>query len=433
MTGWRFTRTNNSMNSSKNEHPFVVLLPRVAVPGLILLFYVTAVLRFDYTPDSTFTHLLEMRQAQVTSLWSALLGLASLLGLDTLLTAKIFSLAFSSFAILFTYLIAQEILEDRLAALSATLVVSMQAWLLQLGPSGSGAGAVLLLTLAAIFFLLRNDYLLAAIAAGLATLVSWQNVLLLPVLLLDVYVNSREPSHARKVMIGVLLVYVSVLLPWGLYMLYAARLVIPNEVALTSVPTVLPHLSLLMVLLVGLLFVGVALLASRERQLLRTHTALLLWIAVASFTHQVMFAISLPLVVVYGFFSIQHILLAFRRWSLSQMAYVLLAALILAYNQVVVLPATTKVMDDVAATSAELKSAALWLRNNTPEQETISVPDGYSPVVEFYSARPLGDAGARFLVTTQHDVLGYEVVFDPVEENPSLLTGSVRYKVWKRK
>lgn len=421
------------MSTQRDEHPIVLVLTRFAVPGLILLFYVTAVLRFEYTPETTFGILVAMAGEPVSSLWSAFLRLVSALGLEVLLAAKVFSMVFCSFAILFTYLIAFEVLTDRLAALCATLVVSMQAWLLQLAPSGSGAGAVLLLTLAAVFFLLRNDYLLAAIMAGLATLTSWQNVMLLPILVFDAYVNSRDRTRSMKVMDSIVLVFFSVVLPWVLYCLYSGKPIVPNEVGVTGVPTLFPQLSFLMVMLVGVMFVGVVVLASRERQLLRTHTALLLWIALAAFTHHVMFALVLPLVVVYAFFSLQHALSVFRRGMLAPVATIVLTAAILAYNQLVMFPATAREMDAVAALSAEVKSAALWLRSNTAEQEAVNAPDGYADVVAFYSARRVGDADARFLVTAQTSVDGFELVFDPVEHNPALLTGSMRYKVWRRR
>jgi hypothetical protein len=337
------------------------------------------------------------------------------------------------FALLFSYLVAHEVVSDRLLALCVVLALSMQAWLIQLAPSGSGVSCALLLTLAAVFFLLRNDYLVASIMAGLATLVSWQNVLLLPVLLLDAYINSIQKTRSAKLALSIMLVFVSVLLPWLLFALYAGVGVVPDEVGRSDVPTFLPHLSFEMVILAGVMFVGVAMLASRERQLLRLHTAPLLWIAISSFTHRVMFALALPMIVIYAFFSVQHVMMSFGKARLAQVGGVLLTALLLAYNQFVLLPATTSLIDEAATTSAGLKSAALWLRTNAQENESISVPAEHNWLVEFYAARPIAASGTRFLISADQQVNGFEMVFDPVEENPALLAASARFKVWRRK
>jgi hypothetical protein len=417
----------------RDEHPVVLLMTRFAVPALILVFYATAAMRFEYTPESTFATLVALDGAPVTSLWSALLAVASLLRLDTWLTAKIFSMVFCCFALLFTYLVAHEVLGDRLLALCAVLALSMQAWLVQLAPSGSGVSFALVLSLAAMFFLLRNDYLVASVAAGLTTLVSWQGIMLLPTLLFDAYINSIQKGRSIKVALSIMLVYGGVLLPWVLYAVYAGAPLLPDEIGLSDVPTILPHLSFEMVFLVGVMFVGVAVLALRERQLLRIHTAPVLWIAVASFTHHVMFTVTLPLIIVYALFSTQHIIWSLRRSPLAQIGGILLTALLLAYNQFVALPVTTSLIEEASATTAGLKSAALWLRTHTPEDAAINVPSGHNRLIEFYAARRIGNVDARFLITADRQVSGFEVVFDPLEENPTLLAGAIPYKVWKRK
>lgn len=416
-----------------DDHPFILLLTRFSVPALILIFYVTAALRFAYTPESTFAALVALQGSPVSSLWSALLTLASLLTIDPWLAAKVFSMVSCCFALLFSYLIAREVLGERLLALCVVLALSMQAWLVQLAPSGSGVSVALLLTLAALFFLLRNDYLVASVVGGVAALVSWQNILLLPIVVFDAYINSVQRSRSAKVALSIMLVFASVLLPWILYALYSGMVLVPDEVGRSDVPTFLPHLSFEMVFLVGVLFVGVAMLASRERQVLRVHTAPLLWIAVASFMHRVMFALTLPMIVVYAFFSVQHVIMSLGKERLVQVGGIVLTALLLAYNQLVVLPATTALMEEVSTTSAGLKSAALWLRTNAREDEAISVPAEHNSLIEFYVARPVTDTDARFLITADRQVAGFEVVFDPVEENPALLAATARYKVWRRK
>lgn len=414
------------------EHPFVVLLTRFAVPALILVFYVTAALHFEYTPESTYASLLALDD--VSSLWEALIVLASFVHIDVLLAAKVFSMLFCCVALLFSYLIAYEVLGDRLLALSALLALSTQAWLVQVAPSGSGVGFFLVLTLAAMFFLMRNDYLLATIVAGVATLVSWQSIFLLPVMMLDAYINSVDKARSTKLIPSILLVFVAVLLPWVLYAIYAHRPFLPNEMGGGDVPTLFPELSFEMVLLVGVMFVGVAVLAMRERELLRTHTAPLLWIAAASFTHHRVFALALPLIIVYAFFSAQHVVRSFARTvSLAHIAGVVLTALILAYNQFVLLPVTTRWMEESRSVAAEVKTAALWVKANARAEETVNAPEGFMSLVAFYAARRVDVTNAQFLISDKRDVAGFEMVFDPVQEQPEFLLDAVRYKVWRRK
>jgi len=90
-------------------------------------------------------------------------------------------------------------------------------------------------------------------------------------------------------------------------------------------------------------------------------------------------------------------------------------------------------IEEASATTAGLKSAALWLRTHTPEDAAINVPSGHNRLIEFYAARRIGNVDARFLITADRQVSGFEVVFDPLEENPTLLAGAIPYKVWKRK
>ncbi|MER3522679.1 MAG: hypothetical protein C4326_01075 [Ignavibacteria bacterium] len=416
----------------EREHPFVVLLTRFAAPALILVFYVTAALHFEYTPEGTYASLVALDD--LSSLGGTLITLASFVHLDVLLAAKVFSMLFCCIALLFSYLIAYEVLGDRLLALSALLALSTQAWLVQVAPSGSGVGFFLVLILAAIFFLLRNDYLLATIVAGVATLVSWQSIFLLPVMVLDAYINSVDKARSMKLIPSILLVFVAVLQPWVLYAIYARRPFLPNEMGSADVPTLFPHLSFEMVLLVGVMFVGVALLAMRERELLRTHTAPLLWIAAASFTHHRLFALTLPLIIVYAFFSVQHIMRSFARAVLpAHIAGVVFTALVLAYNQFVLLPVTTRTLEESRAVAAELKTAALWVKANARAEETVNAPEGFMSLVTFYAARRVGVPNAHFLISDQADVAGFEMVFDPVQEQPEFLLDAVRYKVWRRK
>lgn len=415
-----------------DEHPFVRQLARFGVPALILIFYLAASLHFDYTPDSTFATLNALHASHFESLWTALITLATVFRIDVLLAAKVFSLLFACFAILFSYLIANEVLNDHLLAFCVALSVSMQAWLIQLAPAGSGLCFLLFLSLATIFFLLRNEYIVAAVFAGFSALVAWHAIGLLVVVMIDAYVNSVERTRALKVMASVALVFAGVILPGILYGLYVGKPFIPSPEVLSIVPAFSLQVSFEILLLVGAMFVGVALLLTRDRMALNSQVAVLMWIAVASFSHRQMFALTLPLIIVYVFFTVQRLMQSFGKRNAGYVVAVFLTMLILAYNQFLAIPAARNVMNISVAQSDELKAIASWLRSNVKEDESVAAPQAYEGLTQFYSERSIGDQHSPFVVTDAKEVTGYEQAFDPVNGNV-VLGSSTHYKVWRRK
>lgn len=419
--------------NNSGEHPFVRHLARYGVPALILVFYVTASQHFDYTPDSTYATLNALRATNIDSLWTALLALATIVKVDVLLAAKVFSLVFSCFAILFSYLIAHEVLHDHLFAMCVALSISMQAWLIQLAPTGSGLCCTLFLSLATIFFLLRNEYIIAAAFAGVTALVAWQTVGLLFVVLVDAYINSMNKNRAMKIIVSIVLVFVGVVLPGVLYGVYVGRSVVPTLEILSIVPTFSLQVSFEILLLVGAMFVGVALLLTRDRLALNSHIAVLLWIALASFSHRQMFALTVPLMIVYIFFVVQKLLHTFGKQNVAHVVAVLIATLILAYNQFLAIPAAKTTMTIAIAQADELKGAAGWLRTNIKDDELIAAPPSYEGLVQFYSERNIGETDSRFVVSNIINVAGYEIAFDPANVDGTIPGNSAHYKVWRRK
>ncbi len=415
------------------EHPFVRHLVRYGVPALILIFYVTASLHFDYTPDSTFATLNALHYSHIDSLWTALLALATVFNIDVLLAAKVFSLLFACFGILISYLIANEVLNDHLLAFCVAVSVSMQAWLIQLAPTGSGLSLALLLSLATIFFLLRNEYIIAGIFAGLASLVAWQAAGLLFVMMLDAYINTVDKNRSVKMIASIALVFAGVVLPWILYSLYVGRLLVPTMEVLSIVPTFSLQVSFEILLLVGAMFVGVVLVLMRDKSALNTQVAILLWIAIASFSQHQMFVLALPLIIVYIFFSVQRLSQAFGKRNLSYIVAVLLAMLILAYNQMLALPAAKNSMNSAVAQMDEMKAIAMWLTTNVNDDESVAVPEQHQGLIQYWGERSVGDNNSRFVVSRVNEVAGYELVFDPAKENVVLLGSPAHYKVWRRK
>jgi hypothetical protein len=350
-----------------------------------------------------------------------------------LLAAKVFSLLFACFGILISYLIANEVLNDHLLAFCVTISVSMQAWLIQLAPTGSGLSLALFLSLVTIFFLLRNEYIIAGIFAGLASLVAWQAAGLLFVMMLDAYINAVDKNRSVKMIASIALVFAGVVLPWILYSLYVGRLLVPTMEVLSIVPTFSLQVSFEILLLVGAMFVGIVLVLMRDKSALNTQIAILLWIAIASFSHHQMFALALPLIIIYIFFSVQRLSQAFGKRNLSYIVAVLLATLILAYNQMLALPAAENSMNSAVAQMDEMKAIAMWLTTNVNDDESVAVPEQHQGLIQYWGERSVGDNNSRFVVSRVNEVAGYELVFDPAKENVVLLGSPAHYKVWRRK
>lgn len=414
------------------EHPFFRRLARYGIPAVILVYYVSAAQRFGYTPESTFLTLSAVKNSEIGSLWMALLSLAGVFGIDMLLAAKIFSLVFACLAILLTYLVAHEVLTDHLSAFCVALAIAMQAWLLQLGPSGSGLSFVLSLSLAALFFMLRNEYIIATLCAGLGALVAWQVAGLFFVLLLDVYINSVGKKRSLKLVASLVMVFGSILLPWVLYAVYKGTALVPNEIATSDVPAITPQMSFSTVLLVGLMFVGVVLLAARDRQMLRSQTAIVLWTVTVSFFHTTMLVMALPLIMTFAFLAAERIVRTVGFMHASQLVCVVLAAALLAYSQFVSRPSVYAMMDRTIQTTAEMRSAGLWLRMHMSDDETVSVPMSYAGAVRFYSEKMIGATSSNFVVSNENDMSGFELVFDPATHSPEYLGMAERYKIWRR-
>jgi hypothetical protein len=362
---------------------------------------------------------------------------------DGLLTVKIFSLFLASFVVLCTYLLAYEVVRDRLIGLCISLSVAMQAWLLQAAPSGSALLAGLLLTLAGMFFLLRNDYLLAAFLAGLSILIFWQAVVLLVLLCVDVTANSTDKRRAMRVIMMALLVCLCPLFPW----LVAARLngasVLPvlvpfGELSLGGILRSSAFLFLALMVITGV----VRTLRSKSGSMswLRGHFVPLLWMlwlgfqAMAGRTDVGLMAV--PFLIIYGFLGFMEIVRATHRPPLIYPAAFILAGVLLVQNQALMNLMTKPTMEFSNQRTEQLVPIAYWLKACSTPGMTIEAEE--PGIIGFYSERMVRTIqketvpGADLVVTSARDVDGYEVAFVPPEVGMDLPAGT-SYAVWKRK
>jgi hypothetical protein len=435
-----------------DQPSFIINITRYGLPLVIGIFYLTASLGFEFTADSA------MQMASVVKLgfassiadgyaspqWQFLLMLGGWFHLDPLLTSKVLSLVFSCLVVFASYFVANEILRDRLIAFCVSLVLAMQGWLLQIAPSGSALSMAIALTLTALFFMLRNEYVVAPFLLGLCTLVYWQTAFLLIPLCVDIWINSVSKRRASKVMLSGCLVYLSALMPFGLYAWINNVAAIPVLFRIVE----LPALSLLAVaVLVFLGTLGVAgfvfslLMAETRLESVRTNVGTLLFMIVLAFSgwilHLDVWYAAIPFIVVYAFFGLAEMLKRMAKERLLYSAVFVLTGLLLILFQMDYYRGNKPSMAAAISQTTELRIAAEWIKMRTSSGQRVCAER--PGVLEYYSERPVAplnpadSLGADFVITSQRDVTGYEVAFQP-EVMPDPASVHLQHSaVWRRK
>ncbi len=444
----------------KHDHSSAVLqVVRYGLPLVILIFYVSASWNFSYTPDSTFLSLRMARNIATEGvlgpvpahaygapnpLWSFFLVLGTLLNVDGLLVAKIFSLFFSSLGVLLAYLLASEILRDRFLAFCSALAVATSGLFLQVAPAGSALPVALALVLAALFFMLRNEYLLSALVLGLGTLIFWQAAGGFLLLLCDAYLNSTTPRHRVRVALISALVYICTVSPWFLFVVLRSVPPIPWLVGLddfpawslaTVVATVIPAL------VAAAALVGMMRQSHSDELTRQSHVIVILWacwfLACSGFWGWDFYMIALPVVIIYAFSIVQQ-LAPISRPATAYAQALLLTGFLILLHQLAFNYAVKPAMVNTEKDSEELVELAYWIKNGVPDEASVSAkrPD----LLGYYSGRPVGfwnaagNPSTEYVVSAEEDVWGYNVVQRAsrfVEDE--ILPGAGRFAVWRKR
>ena len=226
-------------------------LVKFGIIPIVLIFYLTAVLHYDYTPDDTYiylqyaSHLADgggfsfnqgMPSYGVTGpLWVVVIAVGALGGLDPYIVAKTLDLVFASLSILVLYFVAFGVLRSKVYALAASAIFSFDSWMLRWSGSGMETSLAVLLSLLAIWYVYRNDYLLAAFVCGVLTLVRPEGAILFVIIQIDNLLNSREWIMSRRVLIRSVLLYALVLLPWLITAFVMFGTIVPNTFGAKSI------------------------------------------------------------------------------------------------------------------------------------------------------------------------------------------------------
>ncbi|MFN0158420.1 MAG: hypothetical protein ACKVRP_10160 [Bacteroidota bacterium] len=423
-------------------------ITRFALPAIILVFYLTATLHFGNTPDSTYTEILRIEHRVMHSdgttpgvPWTLLIGLGERLHLDPLLVAKVLSLFFSCVVIMFGFLVAQQILMDRLLGFSAALLVAVQPWLLQLAGSGSSMPLAAALTLATLFFMLRNEYLLAAVFAGVCGLSHWQGAVLLLFVAADALVNSLSVRRGIKVAASVLMIGVATWLPW---ILYASTMgdggLVPIVIPVEQLQP--PSLPVAIVLALACLLILVASIlglraGSELRPLFRMHAvpfALLVWLAVAGFQDWTFAIAGLLMLFAYAMLAVRVLLMITNRERTLYATSFVLVGLILATSQWDFHSRIVPSMHAETIQAQELVAIAYWIRSHASDSTVVA--SERAPILAYYSGKDIlleNNGVAELIVASSAPSTEYRMIFDPGAEHPGQFIGATtHWKMWRK-
>lgn len=429
------------------ENLMVKRVVRYGLPIVILVFYLTAAMQIEYTPDSTFIplHLVQTLPhiglpsgESPSPFWIFFLNVGSLFGLDPVLVAKVLSLFFSCLAILCSYLLAYEIIVDRLLAFCLSLAVAMQAWMLQLAPSGNAMPLGLLLSVGFLFFLLRNEYTVAAFVAGLACMVFWQAVLFLPLLVLDIQINSVDKRKGSKRSLLSLIIAIAAILPWFMYVVWQGLPVTTMIVPLGEFPAIAWETMIVLAVCAVLMLVGIISMARAVpdgRRFLLNQTAPFIWLAwmlvTAVVAHREFWVMVTPLLFIYSFVGLRYIARTPKR---IHSLVLLLTAVLLGLNQGTLHMRVRDIMHNSIQHNRELRSIAYWLSFNADADATVAAER--KGTLEYYTGRNIIDLQngiqPKYAVTRNPEVAGYSLAYNPVADLQSPDSLITHFTLWKR-
>ena len=198
------------------------------------LFYVSAVLHFDYTPDASYVSCRVASQVAAgdgfqfspgqpsagTSgpVWTLILAAGVWGGLDGPVVAKTFDLVFSCLALFAVYFLASLILRDKIAAFFAALLFSVDAWVLRASASGLGFSLALLLVAVTLHYGFRREYALASFVNGFLVLTSpLEGIVLFALTMVDGVAYWRRTQALPAPLVRSCALFAIPILPWVAY------------------------------------------------------------------------------------------------------------------------------------------------------------------------------------------------------------------------
>lgn len=432
------TEDQSTNTEQEGYSPFWSFVLKYGISIVVGVFYGTAILHFDYTPDDTYIYLqyaknivggdgfsfnAGMPSYGVTGpFWTLLIASGTKLGLDPYMVAKTLDLLFASSAIVVLYLLAFAIIRDKIYALVAAWMFSFDAWFLRWTCSGMESSLAVLLALLTVWNAYRKEYATATFVVGLFTLVRPEGALLFIVVLADIFLNTRVRASAWRKIINSLVLFSIIILTWLLFAYLQFGTILSNTLQAKSTqgfsPAVVWFTLFSMLKIIGAtqivaaltVVVGcVAVVRSGGWLRIKEDTFPLLWVIALPLFYIVMnvqvvsrylLPIS-PFIVLYGVWGIKQLELSFVLSShRALMALVIVIGVSLAVNQFVYRSMVVPHIRNFTLGMNEcLKPIAYWLRSNAQEDATVLAPDigvlGYVSGRNFYDTAGLISPGVK--------------------------------------
>lgn len=408
--------------------PFWSFVVKYGMAIVVLLFYITAVMHYEYTPDDTYIYLQYAKNIAngdgfsfnagtpsygVTGpLWALLIATGTAFHLDPYVVAKTLDLFFACVALLVLFLVAFLILRDKRYAFLAAMLFAFDAWFLRWTSSGMESSLAVLLVLLCTFYVYRNEYALASLVCGILSLVRPEGVLLFVILQVDNFINSTNRWASFRSMLRSTGLFAAVTLPWVLFSYVYFGTIIPNTVAAKSsagmswsefsfvAASIVRILGSTQALSILALLAGLLIVWRKEGwKGIRLDLFAFLWIVLLAASYVVMkvqvvsryLLLISPFIVIYGVWGIQKIGEVWHlthRTVLRSMAVLVLAAV--GINQYLYRTMVVPHMNGfVEGMNNCLRPIAYWLREHTPENTIVLTPD--VGLVGYISGRTMYD------------------------------------------
>lgn len=391
--------------------------------AIILVFFLTVVSHFRYTPDETYIYLQVGRNiAQgdgfvfnkgTTSggvpgpLWTLLIAGGSRLDLDPYTVAKTLDIVFACFAVLACLAFAFVVIRDQVYALVAAWMCSFDVWILRWSGTGLETSAGVLLTMLVLWYAYQKEYISASLISGLLTLVRVEWGLIILVVLADLVLNAKTRRATIKLAAASSIVYIMVVGSWVVFSYASSMSAFPGTPVMSGRENVLTSvLDAVLTLGATQAVAGVALIAGLLVTVkkmgwghVREDAVPLLWILLlplilllsgSGIGSRSLLPV-IPLITVYAVWGLRKLeIVSFQSIQRGLLVLLLVSIAALVQNQFVYHRWIVPHMENVEMGIDDgLKPMAYWLKANTPPSTTVLSPE--IGVIGYVSGRSVTD------------------------------------------
>jgi hypothetical protein len=417
----------------------VKLLIIVSLPLIILIFYLNVVNHFNYTPDDSYIYAQfaknivngngfafnagEPTYGITSPLWTMIISISGVFGTDFILSAKVIDVLFASLAILVFFLFANQVLNNYLVALLATLAFSMNAWFIRWSATGMETSLAVLLLLLTFYYCYKNEYLISFFFAALLYLTRPETIILPGLILIDIYLSSIHKKLVFKKIVVSSFLFLIIVLPWFVYAKLNFGTFIPNTALAKAAfglriddflwtvtdlfKTLLVTESVTLAIVMVGIFLMLYLIFRRQNppyvkkaaiEWLIGHFVPLFWLigfvllyicTQANIISRYLLLI-IPVIIIYSYSFLISILEQLKKSKYFYTAILALTIIIVLQNQVIfknyVKPSINSFTSGMSDCFIPIGS---WLKQNTPEDAVVFTPD--IGAIGFYSDRKICD------------------------------------------